>query len=143
MKKLLFVGSTEAIAERSSIISAAKAAGYEVASEVLDPSGLGTSWVGKFLAKRKLRKVTRPCFNEGVVLLVEQQGDSAWESWMVYAAGAGMKMIAVPSRLKGVDNIACVRSGVAVYERLETLADLEDVTRAAMWECQKLAYVAR
>lgn len=140
-KKLLFVGSTEAIAERSAIISAAQAAGYEVASQVLDPSGLSTSWVGKFLAKRKLRKVTRPCFDDGVVLLVEQQGDSAWESWMVYAAGAGMKMIAVPSRLKGIDNIACVRSGVAVYERLENLLDIEAVSRAAMWECQKLAAV--
>lgn len=143
MKKLLFVGSSEAIAERLAIISAAQAAGYEVASEILDPSGLSTSWVGKFLAKHKLRKVTRPCFNEGVVLLVEQRGDSAWESWMVYAAGAGMKMIAVPSRLKGIDNIACVRSGVAVYDKLDALEDIEYVCRSAQGEVEKLACIVR
>ena len=51
--------------------------------------------------------------------------------------------ITVPSRLKGQDNIAGSRSGVAVYDKLNTPEDLDEIFRSTRWESEKLAYVSR
>ncbi len=96
----------------------AEAEGYEVVTRALDPATLGGGLFGRFRARRKLRRAAACAGADGLVLLVERPGDAAWRPWMAYAAGAGLRPVAVPARLKGVDNIAGVRSGVAVYGRL-------------------------
>lgn len=121
----------------------AEAEGYEVVTRALDPATLGGGLFGRFRARRKLRRAAACAGADGLVLLVERPGDAAWRPWMAYAAGAGLRPVAVPARLKGVDNIAGVRSGVAVYGRLATAADLDLACRAARAEAQRLASVAR
>ena len=130
---------------RSSRAACARAQsdGHEVVTCALDPATLGRGLFGRFRARRRLRHAAAGAGDDGLVLLVERAGDAAWEPWMAYAAGAGLRLIAVPARLKGVYNIAGIRSGVAVYDRLETAADLDLICRAARAEVQALASAAR
>ncbi len=137
----LIIGSASAIAKKQRLVAEANAAGNKVEACELEPSGLCKGCIGKIFSKLKLRKLMST-YPDGLIVLVEEPGDVAWEPWMVYAAGSGMRPIAVPARLKGVENINGVRSGVAIYDKMETLSDLETAEHAAMWECQKLA-VAR
>ena len=80
--------------------------------------------------------------DNGLVVLVEEAGDTAWEPWMVYALGSPLKKIAVPARLKGVDNIGETRSGTTTYEKLTTVEDLKEIDHAALWAAQTCAYRA-
>lgn len=142
-KKIVFIGRREALADCAAAVAAAQAAGQNVVTCALDPATLGRGLFGRFRARRRLRHAAACAGEEGLVMLVERAGDAAWEPWMAYAAGTGLRMIAVPARLKGIDNIAGVRSGVAVYDRLTTAADLDLICRAALAEAQSLASAAR
>ena len=141
--RVVFIGRQEALADCAAAVAAAQAAGYEVVTCALDPATLGRGLFGRFRARRKLRLAAARAGEEGLVLLVERSGDAAWEPWMAYAAGAGLRRIAVPARLRGFGNIAGVRSGVAVYDRLETAADLDLICRAARAEVQALVSAVR
>ncbi len=142
-EKIVFIGRQEALAECAAAVAAAQAAGYGVVTCALDPATLGRGLFGRFRARRRLRHAAAGAGDDGLVLLVERLGDAAWQPWMAYAAGAGLRRIAVPARLRGVDNIAGVRSGIAVYDRLATAADLDLICRAARAEVQALASAAR
>lgn len=141
--KIVMIGSPAALDAQAAVCAAAQAAGYEVVTCALDPATLGRGLFGRFRARRRLRHAAACVGDDGLVLLVERSGDAAWEPWMAYAAGAGLRRIAVPVRLRGFGNIAGVRSGVAVYDRLETAADLDLICRAARAEVQALASAAR
>lgn len=141
--KVLFLGRREALSDCAAAVAAAKDAGFEVATRDIDPATLGRCLFGRFWARRRLRRAAADAGVEGVLFFVERPGDAAWQPWMAYAAGAGLRPIAVPARLKGVENVAGVRSGVAVYDSLKTAADVELACRAARAEAQALAAVVR
>lgn len=141
-KAVVFVGSGTALAECAAVASA-RADGYVVAVQEVDPAMFGGGWFGRFRARRRLRRAAAAAGRDALVCLVERPGDAAWAPWMVFAAGDGLRPIAVPARLKGVENIAGIRSGVAVYAQLETAANLADAHRAALAELQKQAIAAR
>lgn len=143
MKRVVMIGSRTALDARAAVCARAQADGHEVVRREIDPATLGAGRWGRFWARRRLRNAAACAGDDGLVLLVECPGETAWQPWMVYAAGAGLRLIAVPARLKGVDNLAGIRSGVAVYERLETAADLDLADRAARAEAQRLAVAAR
>lgn len=140
--KFLLMGSAEALKERQALIAAAQASGCEISSRELDPALVKPGLFGRFFVKRKLYAAAKEIDPLGVVILVEKAGDAAWQPWMVYAIGGGLRQIAVPSRLKGQDNIACCRSGVAVYDKLNSPEDLDEIFRSTRWEAEKLAYVS-
>ena len=135
--KYLLVGSSDAMRTMQPLVDSASASGWNVACRELDPAQVKPGIFGRFLAKRKLYAAAKEIDPLGVVILVEKAGDAAWPPWMVYAIGG-----AVPSRLKGQDNIACCRSGVAVYDKLNTPEDLDEIFRSTRWEAEKLAYVS-
>ncbi len=141
-KAVVFIGSAAAVAECAAV-AAARAGGHDVVVQKVDPAMLGGGWLGRFLARRRLRRAAASAGADSLVCLVERSGDVAWKPWMVYAAGSGLRPIAAPVRMKGLENVGGVRSGVAVYTRLETAADLAEVHRAALAEVQKLAVAAR
>lgn len=140
-KAVVFVGSAAALAECPAV-AAARMDGYDVAVQEFDPATLGGGWFGRFLSRRRLRRAAAAAGRDVLVCLVERPGDVAWKPWMVYAAGSGLRPIAAPARLNGVENVGGVRSGVAVYTRLETAADLAEAHRAAWAEVRKLSVVA-
>lgn len=144
-ERILLLGRKAALDSHAGVVAAARSAGYQVVFKELDPQSLSKGFFGKFIARRKLHAATKECGYEsgGLVVLVELPGDSVWEPWMVYTAGSGLKKIAVPDRLKGVDNIAGVRSGVTTYVKLETVEDLDLALCGAGWEVQKCAYSAK
>lgn len=143
MKRVVMIGSRTALDAQAAVCARAQADGYEVVTWEIDPATLGAGRWGRFWARWRLRNAAACAGDDGLVLLVECPGETAWQPWMAYAAGAGLRLIAVPARLKGVDNLAGIRSGVAVYERLETAADLDLADRAARAEAQRLAVAAR
>ena len=109
--KVLLIGREKALARYSAFKTDARSAGFEVEFAALDPAKLPKSAFGRFFAKRRLSRLTDAVGDGGLVVLVEEDGDTAWEPWMVYALGEPIKKIAVPVRLKGVDNIGETRSG--------------------------------
>lgn len=141
-KAVVFIGSGTALAECAAV-AAARADGYVVVVQEVDPATFRRGWFGRFRARRRLRRAAAAAGRDALVCLVERPDDTAWMPWMVFAAGDGLRPIAVPARLRGVENIAGICSGVAVYARLETAADLADAHRAALAESQKLATAAR
>lgn len=141
-KAVVFVGSGAALATCAAV-AAARADGYAVAVREVDPATLEGGWLRRLWSRRRLRWAAAAGGGDALVCLVERPGDAAWAPWMAYAAGDGLRPIAVPARLKGVDNIAGVRSGVAVYARLETAADVARTHRAALAEAEGLAIAAR
>lgn len=140
--KYLLVGSSDAMRTMQPLVDSASASGWNVACRELDPAQVKPGLFGRFFAKRKLYAAAKEIDPLGVVILVEKAGDTAWQPWMVYAIGGGLRQIAVPSRLKGQDNIAGSRSGVAVYDKLNSLEDLDEIYRSTCWEAEKLAYVS-
>ena len=140
--KVLLVGRDAVLARYSSFREDVRSAGLEVEFAALDPTRLPKSVFGRFFAKRRLRKMTDGVGNDGLILLVEDASDATWESWMVYALGSPLKKIAVPSRLKGLDNIGETRSGTTTYEKLATVEDLKEIDHAALWAAQTCAYRA-
>ena len=142
MKRVLLIGHDEALARYSAFKADVRSAGFEVEFAALDPARLPKSAFGRFFAKRRLSKMTEGVGDDGLILLVEEASDVAWESWMVYALGSPLKKIAVPSRLKDVDNIGETRSGTATYDKLATVEDLKEIDHAALWAAQTCAYRA-
>ena len=138
--KVLIVGREAALARYSAFETDARSAGFEVEFATLDPVKLSKSAIGRFFAKRRLSRMTDVVGDDGLVVLVEESGDTAWEPWMVYALGSPLKKIAVPVRLKGVDNIGETRSGTTTYEKLTTVEDLKEIDHAAHWAAQTSAY---
>lgn len=141
-KAVVFVGSGAALATCAAV-TAARADGYAVAVREVDPATLGGGWFRRFWSRRRLRRAAAAGGGDALVCLVERPGDAAWAPWMAYAAGDGLRPIAVPARLKGVENTAGIRSGVAVYTRLETASDIARAHRAAQAEVERLAVAAR
>lgn len=140
--KVLLVGRDAVLARYSSFREDVRSAGFEVEFAALDPARLPKSVFGRFFAKRRLSRMTDEVGDDGLVVLVEESGDTAWEPWMVYALGSPLKKIAVPSRLKGLDNIGETRSGTTTYEKLVTIEDLKEIDHAALWAAQTCAYRA-
>ena len=140
--KALIVGREAALARYSAFRADVRSAGFEVEFAALDPARLPKSAFGRFFAKRRLSRMTDVVGDDGLVVLVEESGDTAWEPWMVYALGSPLKKIAVPSRLKGLDNIGETRSGTTTYEKLATVEDLTEIDHAALWAAQMCAYRA-
>ena len=140
--KVLLVGRDAALARHSAFKADVRSAGFEVEFAALDPARLPKSAFGRFFAKRRLSRMTDVVGDDGLVVLVEESGDTAWEPWMVYALGSPLKKIAVPVRLKGVDNIGETRSGTTTYEKLTTVEDLKEIDHAAHWAAQTCAYRA-
>ena len=140
--KVLLVGRDAALARYSAFRTDIRSAGFEVEFAALDPAWLPKSAFGRFFAKRRLSRMTDVVGDDGLVVLVEESGDTAWEPWMVYALGSPLKKIAVPSRLKGLDNIGETRSGTTTYEKLATVEDLKEIDHAALWAAQTCAYRA-
>lgn len=140
--KVLMVGRDAALARYSAFKTDVRSAGFEVEFAALDPARLPKSAFGRFFAKRRLSRMTDVDGDDGLVVLVEESGDAAWEPWMVYALGSPLKKIAVPARLKDIDNIGETRSGTATYEKLATVEDLKEIDHAALWAAQTCAYRA-
>ena len=140
--KVLLVGREPALARYSAFKADVRSAGFEVEFAALDPARLPKSAFGRFFAKRRLSRMTDVVGNDGLIVLVEEAGDSAWEPWMVYALGSPLKKIAVPTRLKDVDNIGETRNGTATYEKLTSVEDLKEIDHAAIWAAQTCAYRA-
>ena len=140
--KVQLIGRDAALARYSAFKADVRSAGFEVEFAALDPARLPKSAFGRFFAKRRLSRMTDVVGNDGLIVLVEEAGDSAWEPWMVYALGSPIKKIAVPSRLKGVDNVGETRSGTTTYEKLATVEDLKEIDHAALWAAQTCAYRA-
>ena len=140
--KALIVGREAALARYSAFRADVRSAGFEVEFAALDPARLPKSVFGRFFAKRRLSKMTDGVGNDGLILLVEEAGDATWEPWMVYALGSPLKKIAVPSRLKGLDNIGETRSGTTTYDKLATVEDLKEIDHEALWAAQTCAYRA-
>ena len=140
--KVLLVGRDAALARYSALRADVRGAGFEVEFAALDPARLPKSAFGRFFAKRRLSRMTDVVGNDGLIVLVEEAGDSAWEPWMVYALGSPLKKIAVPARLKDIDNIGETRSGTATYEKLATIEDLKEIDHEALWAAQTCAYRA-
>lgn len=140
--KALIVGREAALARYSAFRADVRSAGFEVEFAALDPARLPKSAFGRFFAKRRLSRMTDVVGDDGLVVLVEESGDTAWEPWMVYALGSPLKKIAVPARLKDIDNIGETRSGTTTYEKLVTIEDLKEIDHAALWAAQTCAYRA-
>ena len=140
--KVLLVGRDAALARYSALKADVRGAGFEVEFAALDPARLPKSAFGRFFAKRRLSRMTDVVGDDGLVVLVEESGDTSWEPWMVYALGSPLKKIAVPTRLKDVDNIGETRSGTATYEKLTSVEDLKEIDHAAIWAAQTCAYRA-
>ena len=140
--KVLLVGRDAALARYSALKADVRGAGFEVEFAALDPVRLPKSAFGRFFAKRRLSRMTDVVGDDGLVVLVEESGDTSWEPWMVYALGSPLKKIAVPTRLKDVDNIGETRSGTATYEKLTSVEDLKEIDHAAIWAAQTCAYRA-
>lgn len=140
--KALIVGREAALARYSAFRADVRSAGFEVEFAALDPARLPKSAFGRFFAKRRLSRMTDVVGDDGLVVLVEESGDTAWEPWMVYALGSPLKKIAVPARLKDIDNIGETRSGTATYEKLISVEDLKEIDHAAIWAAQTCAYRA-
>ena len=140
--KVLLVGRDAALARYSALKADVRSAGFEVEFAALDPARLPKSAFGRFFAKRRLSRMTDVVGDNGLVVLVEEVGDTAWEPWMVYALGSPIKKIAVPARLKGVNNIGETRSGTTTYEKLAVVEDLKEIDHAALWAAQSCAYRA-
>lgn len=140
--KVLLVGREAALARYSAFKADVRSAGFEVEFSTLDPARLPKSAFGRFFAKRRLSRMTDEVGDDGLVVLVEESGDTAWEPWMVYALGSPLKKIAVPVRLKGVDDIGETRSGTATYEKLVSVDDLKEIDHAALWAAQTCGYRA-
>ena len=140
--KVLLVGRDAAVARYSAFKADIRSAGFEVEFAALDPARLPKSAFGRFFAKHRLSRMTDVVGDDGLVVLVEESGDTSWKPWMVYALGSPLKKIAVPSRLKGADNVGETRSGTATYEKLATVEDLKEIDHAALWAAQTCAYRA-
>ena len=140
--KVLLVGRDAALARYSSFREDVRRAGFEVEFAALDPARLPKSAFGRFFAKRRLARMTGVVSDDGLIVLVEEADDTAWEPWMVFALGSPLKKIAAPSRLKGVDNVGETRSGTTTYEKLATVEDLKEIDHAALWAAQTCAYRA-
>ena len=140
--KVQLIGRDAALARYSAFKADVRGAGFEVEFAALDPSRLPKSAFGRFFAKHRLSRMTDVVGDDGLVVLVEESGDTSWESWMVYALGSPLKKIAVPTRLKDVDNIGETRSGTATYEKLTSVEDLKEIDHAAIWAAQTCAYRA-
>lgn len=140
--KVLLVGRDAALARYSALKADVRGAGFEVEFAALDPARLPKSAFGRFFAKRRLSRMTDVVGDDGLVVLVEESGDTSLEPWMVYALGSPLKKIAVPTRLKDVDNIGETRSGTATYEKLISVEDLKEIDHAAIWAAQTCAYRA-
>ena len=138
--KVQLIGRDAALARYSAFKADVRGAGFEVEFAALDPARLPKSAFGRFFAKRRLSRMTDVVGDDGLVVLVEESGDTAWEPWMVYALGSPLKKIAVPIRLKDVDNIGETRSGTTTYEKLTTVEDLKEIDHAAHWAAQMSAY---
>ena len=138
--KVLLVGRDAAVARYSAFKADVRSAGFEVEFAALDPARLPKSAFGRFFARRRLSRMTDIVGDDGLVVLVEEPGDTAWEPWMVYALGSPLKKIAAPSRLKGLDNIGETRSGTTTYEKLSTVEDMKEIDHAALWAAQTCAY---
>ena len=140
--KVLLVGRDAALARYSALRADVRGAGFEVEFAALDPARLPKSAFGRFFAKRRLSRMTDVVGDDGLVVLVEESGDTSLEPWMVYALGSPLKKIAVPTRLKDVDNIGETRSGTTTYGKLATVEDLKEIDHAALWAAQTCAYRA-
>ena len=140
--KVLLVGRDAALARYSALKADVRGAGFEVEFAALDPARLPKSAFGRFFAKRRLSRMTDVVGDDGLVVLVEESGDTSLEPWMVYALGSPLKKIAVPTRLKDVDNIGETRSGTATYEKLTSVEDLKEIDHAAIWAAQTCDYRA-
>ena len=140
--KVQLIGRDAALARYSAFKADVRGAGFEVEFAALDPARLPKSAFGRFFAKRRLSRMTDVVGNDGLIVLVEEAGDSAWEPWMVYALGSPLKKIAVPSRLEGLDNVGETRSGTTTYGKLATVEDLKEIDHAALWAAQTCVYRA-
>ena len=138
--KVLIIGRKEALARYSAFKAVVQSAGVEVEFSALDPARLPKSAFRRFFAKRRLSRMTDVIGDDGLVVLAEEPGDTAWEPWMVYALGSPIKKIAVPVRMKGVSNVGEFGSGVVTYETLASAEDLKLVEHAALWSAQSCAY---
>ena len=140
--KVQLIGRDAALARYSALKADVRGAGFEVEFAALDPARLPKSAFGRFFAKHRLSRMTDVVGDNGLVVLVEESGDTAWEPWMVYALGSPLKKIAVPARLKGVGNVGEPDSGVVTYETLASADDLKAIEHAALWSAQSCGYRA-
>lgn len=140
--RALLIGSADALGAKREFVETVRGAGCEVTCRELDPAKLGRGFLSRLLDRRKLKALVRGFDATGVVILVERPGDTAWQPWMVHALGSGLRQVAVPARMKGQDNIAGSRSGVAVYNQMDTADDLDEIYRSSRWEAEQLAYVS-